>query len=79
MRRRGTLFALLRPLIAREPHKVETWLWDVLGLGAFQLAFLHQIPVHAALHETVELAERVRPSRIEGLHQRRAAGALDRC
>ena len=58
MRRRGTLFALLRPLITREPHKVEGWLWDVLGLGAFQLAFLQQMPVHAALHETVELAER---------------------
>jgi 16S rRNA (cytosine967-C5)-methyltransferase len=58
MRRRGTLFALLRPLIAREPHNVEPWLWDVLGLGAFQLAFLEHVPTHAALHETVELAER---------------------
>ncbi len=58
MRRRGTLFALLKPLIAREPRQVEAWLWDVLGVGAFQLAFLQQMPVHAALHETVELAER---------------------
>ncbi len=58
MRRRGTLFALLRSLITREPHKVEGWLWDVLGLGAFQLAFLEHVPAHAALHETVELAER---------------------
>ena len=58
MRRRGTLFALLKPLIAREPRQVEAWLWDVLGLGAFQLAFLQHMPAHAALHETVELAER---------------------
>src|SRR5260370_35699330 len=58
MRRRGTLFALLRSLITREPHKVEGWLWDVLGLGAFQLAFLEHVPAPAALHETVALAER---------------------
>jgi 16S rRNA (cytosine967-C5)-methyltransferase len=58
MRRRGTLFALLRPLITRDPHKVEGWLWDVLGLGSFQLAFLEHVPAHAALNETVGLAER---------------------
>jgi 16S rRNA (cytosine967-C5)-methyltransferase len=58
LRRRGTLFALLRPLITRAPQQVEPWLWDVLGLGAYQLAFLHHVPAHAALHETVELAAR---------------------
>ncbi len=56
LRRRGTLLALLRPLINREPQRVEPWLWDTLCLGAYQLALLRQIPVHAALHETVELA-----------------------
>jgi 16S rRNA (cytosine967-C5)-methyltransferase len=56
LRRRGTLLALLRPLVNREPHQVEPWLWDALCLGAYQLALLRQIPVHAALHETVELA-----------------------
>lgn len=58
LRRAGTLTALLRPLIAREPERVEPWLWDVLRLGACQLALLNQIPRHAALHETVELAAR---------------------
>ncbi len=58
LRRAGTLTALLRPLIAREPERVEPWLWDVLRLGACQLALLDQIPHHAALHETVELATR---------------------
>jgi 16S rRNA (cytosine967-C5)-methyltransferase len=58
LRRAGTLTALLRPLIAREPDRVEPWLWDVLRLGACQLALLDQIPSHAALHETVELASR---------------------
>lgn len=56
LRRRGTLDALLRPLINRQPHQVEPWLWDALRLGTYQLALLTQIPPHAALHETVELA-----------------------
>ncbi|HZU35016.1 MAG TPA: 16S rRNA (cytosine(967)-C(5))-methyltransferase RsmB [Gemmataceae bacterium] len=56
LRRRATLDALLRPLIQRQMAKVEPWLWDALRLGAFQLALLTQIPPHAALHETVELA-----------------------
>src|SRR5262245_18684898 len=47
LRRRGTLFALLRPHITREPSRVEGWLWDVLALGTFQLAFLRNIPAHA--------------------------------
>jgi 16S rRNA (cytosine967-C5)-methyltransferase len=57
LRRRGTLHALLEPLINRPPHKVEGWLWDTLGLGAYQLALLRHIPAHAALNETVELAK----------------------
>jgi 16S rRNA (cytosine967-C5)-methyltransferase len=56
LRRRGTLDALLRPLITRQPHEVEAWLWDALRIGAFQLALLTHIPAHAALNETVELA-----------------------
>ncbi len=57
LRRRGSLDALLHPLIARQPHNVEPWLWDALYLGAYQLAFLSHVPAHAALNETVELAE----------------------
>jgi 16S rRNA (cytosine967-C5)-methyltransferase len=56
LRRRGTLDALLRPLIQRQPHQVEPWLWDALRVGAFQLAFLSHVPPHAAIFETVELA-----------------------
>jgi 16S rRNA (cytosine967-C5)-methyltransferase len=56
LRQRGTLDALLRPLIQRQPHQVEPWLWDALRLGAFQLAFLSHVPPHAAINETVELA-----------------------
>jgi 16S rRNA (cytosine967-C5)-methyltransferase len=56
LRRRGTLMALLRPFVNRQPHQVEAWLWDALCLGASQLLLLTHIPPHAALHETVELA-----------------------
>jgi 16S rRNA (cytosine967-C5)-methyltransferase len=56
LRRRGTLDALLAPLVARPAHLVEPWLRDALRLGAYQLAFLTHVPAHAALHETVELA-----------------------
>ncbi|HKI31947.1 MAG TPA: transcription antitermination factor NusB [Gemmataceae bacterium] len=56
LRRRGSLDALLHPVITREPHNVEPWLWDALRLGAYQLAYLSHVPAHAALNETVELA-----------------------
>jgi 16S rRNA (cytosine967-C5)-methyltransferase len=56
LRRRGTLDALVRPLVTRQPHQVEPWLWEALRLGAFQLALLTHIPRHAALNETVALA-----------------------
>jgi 16S rRNA (cytosine967-C5)-methyltransferase len=56
LRRRGSLDALLHPLINRPPQRVEPILWDILRLGTFQLAFLTHIPPHAALYETVELA-----------------------
>jgi 16S rRNA (cytosine967-C5)-methyltransferase len=56
LRRRGTLDALLRPLITRPAYRVEPWLWEALRLGAFQLALMTHIPPHATLHETVDLA-----------------------
>jgi 16S rRNA (cytosine967-C5)-methyltransferase len=56
LRRRGTLLALLGPLVSRPRHQVEPWLWEALALGAYQLALLSHVPAHAAIHETVELA-----------------------
>src|SRR5579871_3992179 len=47
LRRRGTLRALLQPLVNRPAHKVEAWLWDALYLGAYQLALLSHVPTHA--------------------------------
>jgi 16S rRNA (cytosine967-C5)-methyltransferase len=66
LRRRRTLDALLRPLINRQPHQVEPWLWGALRLGAFQLTLLTHIPAHAAVHETVELAAVFARTRAKG-------------
>src|SRR5262245_10363485 len=66
LRRRGTLDHLLKPLLTRRPHEVEPWLWDALRLGAYQLAFLTHVPPHAALFETVELAESLGRPRAKG-------------
>ncbi len=66
LRRRGTLQALLSPLVARPADKVEPWIWDTLFLGAYQLALLTQIPAHAAIHETVELASQFGRPRAKG-------------
>jgi 16S rRNA (cytosine967-C5)-methyltransferase len=56
LRRRGTLDALLRPLVNRPAAQVEPWLWEALRLGAYQMAILTHIPPHAVVNETVELA-----------------------
>src|SRR5262249_48394691 len=58
VRREGTLDALLKSLVRRPQKQVEAELWTLLRLGAYQLVFLPGIPVHAAVHETVELAKR---------------------
>ncbi len=66
VRRRGTLDALLKPFIRIPFHAVEPRVWDVLHLGAFQLALLTHVPPHAAVNETVELAEYVGAPRAKG-------------
>jgi 16S rRNA (cytosine967-C5)-methyltransferase len=59
LRRKGTLDALLKPFIQIPFHAVQPRVWDILHLGAFQLAFLTHVPKHAAVNETVELANYV--------------------
>ena len=66
LRRRGTLDALLKPYVKLPPHAVEPRVWDVLHLGAFQLAFLTHVPKHAAVHETVSLADHVGSPKARG-------------
>ena len=55
-RRHETLDALVAPCVQRPLAQVEPVLLDVLRLGTYQLIFLTQIPAHAAVHESVELA-----------------------
>jgi 16S rRNA (cytosine967-C5)-methyltransferase len=57
LRRRGSLDALLKTAVTRRRDQVEPWLWEALHLGVYQLALLSHIPPHAAIYETVELAE----------------------
>lgn len=57
LRRCGTLRALVQPFVNRPAHQVEAWLWDALSLGACQLALLTHVPAHAAVYETVALAD----------------------
>ena len=66
LRRRGTLDALLRPVVSRRPDQVEPWLWEALRLGTFQLALLSHVPPHAAIFETVELATAANIPRAKG-------------
>jgi 16S rRNA (cytosine967-C5)-methyltransferase len=79
LRRRGTLDALLRPVVTRRPDQVESWLWEALRLGTFQLALLTHVPPHAAIFETVELASAAGVPRAKGFLNgvlRAAAGLL---
>ncbi|MCE9567601.1 MAG: hypothetical protein K8U57_36840 [Planctomycetes bacterium] len=66
IRRKGTLDALLRPFIKIPFHAVQTRVWDALHLGAYQLVFLTGVPKHAAVNETVELAEYVGSPKAKG-------------
>jgi 16S rRNA (cytosine967-C5)-methyltransferase len=66
LRRKGTLDALLRPFIRTPLHAVQPRVWDVLHLGAFQLAFLTHVPKHAAVNETVDLAAYVGSPQAKG-------------
>ena len=55
VRRQATLDALLGAFVTRPRYSIEDQLWTLLQLGLYQLVFMHGVPVHAAVHETVEL------------------------
>ncbi|MFL5327361.1 MAG: 16S rRNA (cytosine(967)-C(5))-methyltransferase RsmB [Gemmataceae bacterium] len=52
LRRRGTLDALLTPLLNHPPAPK---VMNLLRLGAYQLAFLDHVPAHAAIDTAVDL------------------------
>ncbi|MFN4259064.1 MAG: 16S rRNA (cytosine(967)-C(5))-methyltransferase RsmB [Gemmataceae bacterium] len=66
LRRRGTLDYLIQRHCSRPHHQVEPLVWELLRLGAYQLLLLTHIPPHAAIYETVELAERWGQRRAKG-------------
>lgn len=55
VRRQATLDALLGAFVTRARYSIEDQLWTLLQVGLYQLVFMHGVPVHAAVHETVEL------------------------
>ncbi|NNJ27669.1 transcription antitermination factor NusB [Alienimonas chondri] len=67
VRRRATLDAVLEAHLNRPLREVEPGLRTLLRLGAYQLTLTSGIPPHAAVHETVEVAELVDAPRWTGL------------
>lgn len=65
-RRRATLDAIIEPFVNRPLFNIEPPVLDVLHLGAYQLVFLDGIPPHAAVHETVELANAIARPAVKG-------------
>jgi 16S rRNA (cytosine967-C5)-methyltransferase len=55
LRRRATIDAILRPFLSRPLGTGKEEVHDALRLGVYQLVWLTQVPVHAAVHETVNL------------------------
>jgi 16S rRNA (cytosine967-C5)-methyltransferase len=66
IRRKATLDTLIQQQSQRDRYAIEGRLWTLLQLGAYQLVFMDSIPPHAAVHETVELAERLGQPRWKG-------------
>jgi len=66
IRRQATLDMLLQSVMDRGKDSVETELWILLRLGAYQLVYLDSIPDHAAVAETVALAHTVQKKRWVG-------------
>jgi 16S rRNA (cytosine967-C5)-methyltransferase len=58
LRWRGRIDAVLDPLIHIGLSQVQPWIRNVLRLGAYQILFLDRIPPHAAVDESVKLANK---------------------
>ncbi|MFZ0589245.1 MAG: transcription antitermination factor NusB [Bryobacteraceae bacterium] len=57
LRFQGQLDFLIHHYSGRKLEQIEGAVKIVLRLGVFQLRYLDRVPVHAAVHETVELAK----------------------
>ena len=66
-RRKMTLDAVITAFLERPRKLIEDDLWLLLQLGVYQLVMLDSIPMHAAVHETVEVARQSGSVRWTGL------------
>jgi len=58
LRRRGSLDALVSPLIHIGFENLPAWIQNALRLGTYQLVYLDRVPAHAAVSESVSLAKK---------------------
>jgi 16S rRNA (cytosine967-C5)-methyltransferase len=58
LRRRGSLDRCLRPCLRRPLERLDPEIRRILRLGAYQILLLDRVPDHAAVNESVELANR---------------------
>src|SRR5439155_13264620 len=56
LRWRGRIDYVLDPLVHIGLARVQPWIRNILRLGAYQLMFLDRVPAHAAVDESVKLA-----------------------
>ena len=59
IRRRGSLDRCLQPSLRRPLERLDPEILRILRLGAYQILFLDRVPDHAAVNESVELANRL--------------------
>jgi 16S rRNA (cytosine967-C5)-methyltransferase len=58
VQRQLTLDHVIAALSDRSLHKIDPRVLDALRIGVYQLLFMHSVPDHAAVGETVQIAKR---------------------
>jgi 16S rRNA (cytosine967-C5)-methyltransferase len=61
LRRRGSLDRCLEPSLRKPIERLDPEVLRILRLGAYQVLFLDRVPDHAAVNESVSLANRYGP------------------
>ena len=56
LRWRGRIDWTLDPLVHVGLDRLQPWIKNILRLGAYQILFLERVPIHAAVDESVKLA-----------------------
>ncbi len=59
IRRQATIDAVLAEFVDRPRASIESGLWMLLRLGAYQIVLMDGVPPHAAVNETVEVAKQL--------------------